>query len=130
MKTQKNILIVDDNKDIRYVTKSILNTIGNLSFYEAENGSQALDVYKNNNIDLILLDIEMPVMNGIQFLNAIFENEEIKNIGVPVIVISGLLTDDVMNKTRNRGVVKYIKKPARASILIENVKNFLCIKIL
>ncbi|MFQ5825640.1 MAG: response regulator, partial [bacterium] len=97
----------------------------NINFYEAENGLQALEVYKNSKIDLILLDINMPVMNGIQFLEAIYENKKVKNIKVPIIIISGLLSDDVMNKNRDRGVVNYIKKPFKVSILRETIKKYL-----
>ena len=125
MKIRKNVLIVDDNENIRYFIKSNLKIIRNLNFHEAENGLQALDIYKKNNIDLILLDIEMPVMNGIQFLEAINENKKIENKRSQVIIISGLLSDEIINETKNIGVVNYIKKPFKASNLIETIIKYL-----
>lgn len=123
MKVEKYILIVDDNKDIRDLTKCILKKIGNVKFFEAENGLQAIDIYKNNEIDIILLDIDMPVMNGIQFLDEICKNEE--NPKIPIFVMSGLLNEEIINKTKNKGIVSYIKKPFKVPTLIENIKNYL-----
>ena len=125
MKKQKNILIVDDEKELRYMIKYFLKTLDNINFYEAENGLQALEIYKNSKIDLILLDIEMPVMDGVHFLKAIGESREIENNKTPIIIISGLLSDDIINKTKNMGVAKYIQKPFKASNLIETIKKYL-----
>jgi len=125
MKKQKNILIVDDEKELRYMIKYFLKTLDNINFYEAENGLQALEIYKNSKIDLILLDINMPVLNGIQFLEAINENKKIENIKTPIIVISGLLSNDIINMTKNMGVAKYIRKPFEALNLKETVKNYI-----
>lgn len=123
MKAEKYILIVDDNKDIRELTKCILNKIGDIKFFEAENGLQAISVYKNNEIDIILLDIDMPVMNGIQFLDEICKNG--KNPKIPIFIMSGLLNEEIINKTKNRGIITYFKKPFKIPALIENIKNYL-----
>ncbi len=60
-----NILIVDDIFTNRLLLSELIKTLGHSSV-QAENGKEALDYFENNDIDLILMDIEMPVMNGLE----------------------------------------------------------------
>jgi CheY-like chemotaxis protein len=124
-KEQKNILIVDDNESLRNIIKSFLKNVLNVTFFEAENGLQALEIYRKNGIDLILLDIKMPIMDGIQFLEAINKDKKVENNKTKIIVMSGLLNDDIINKTKNMGVAKYIEKPFKALNLKESIKKYI-----
>jgi CheY-like chemotaxis protein len=66
MSESVNILFVDDDPDIRFVMKLILQKEGFNVFF-AENGTQALDVWQNLPVDLILLDVVMPSLDGFEF---------------------------------------------------------------
>lgn len=106
-----NILVVDDSRTTRAVIARTLNLteipIGKL--YEAEDGQEALDVLKNNWIDLVLTDINMPVKDGVEMIDKMSEDELLRD--VPVIIIStegGKTRIEVM---RAKGVQAYLRKP-------------------
>jgi len=80
-----NILIVDDSFFIRAAIRKILessNLVENI--YEASNGIEALEILKNQNIDLVTLDVEMPKMNGLETLERIKK----ENISTQIIMVS------------------------------------------
>jgi phosphoserine phosphatase RsbU/P len=108
------ILIVDDNADNRELLSRILSRRG-LVTVMAENGSEALDRLKSGPVDLILLDIMMPVMGGIDTLTHLKADETLRHI--PVIVVSAL--DDVDNivKCIELGAEDYLFKPVNKVIL-------------
>jgi len=100
-----NILICDDEKDIVNALKIYL-TNPDHQLFEAFNGQQALDVLANQHIDLILLDIMMPVMDGIQTLAEIR-----KNYNMPVILLTAKSEDADKILGLNVGADDYITKP-------------------
>ena len=119
----QNILIVDDEK-------SNIDII--LSLFENENFSQqyniiaalsakkALQVVEKRKIDLILLDIMMPEMNGYEFCKILKEDEKTKDI--PVLFITANTDDESIEKAYNIGAADYVTKPFRAIELISRVK--------
>lgn len=79
----KNILIVDDSKFIGMTTKRSLEELApNYSILYVDSGQTCLDILKYNSFDIILLDIEMPGMNGWQVYKKLRENEKMKSIPV------------------------------------------------
>jgi len=75
-----NLLIVDDSPILRAAIKktSRLAGVKDEHIYEAGNGQEALDMFEEHWIDLVLLDLNMPVMNGEEFVEALRKNEEFK----------------------------------------------------
>lgn len=100
-----NILICDDEKDIVNALKIYLNDPDH-QLYEAYNGRQALDVLSNEHIDLVLLDIMMPVMDGIETLAQIR-----KDYNMPVILLTAKSEDADKILGLNVGADDYITKP-------------------
>ena len=104
-----NILVVDDDMINRMLLKALLKKNSRIgTIIEAENGSDALQEIKNrDDIDLILLDIMMPILNGIEFLK-IFRSD-MANSHIPVIV----LTTDDTKKTEvfDNGANDFLRKP-------------------
>ncbi len=100
-----NILICDDEKDIVNALKIYLNDPDH-QLYEAYNGKQALDVLSTEHIDLVLLDIMMPVMDGIEALAEIR-----KNYNMPVILLTAKSEDADKILGLNVGADDYITKP-------------------
>lgn len=100
-----NILICDDEKDIVNALKIYLSA-PDLNFFEAENGIEALDIIKTEEIHLVLLDVMMPKMNGIETLNKL---REFSNI--PVIILSAKSEDTDKILGLNIGADDYITKP-------------------
>ncbi|NLD20496.1 MAG: response regulator transcription factor [Clostridiales bacterium] len=112
-----NILICDDEKDIVSALKIYLAS-NDYNLYEAYNGKDALDIIEKNHIHLVLLDIMMPQMNGIQVLSIMRENRNI-----PVIFLTAKSEDTDKILGLNIGADDYITKPFNPVELIARVKS-------
>ena len=112
-----NILICDDERDIVSALKIYLSK-DNYNLYEAYNGKEALDVINNNDIHLVLLDIMMPEMDGMQTL---IKMRESKNIPVIFLSAKGEDTDKILGL--NIGADDYITKPFNPVELLARVKS-------
>ncbi len=106
-----NILIVDDSAVTRMVLKKTIAMIDIKidEIIEAGNGQEALDLLCDHNVDLVLADLNMPEMNGMEMTAAILGNKATSDI--PVIIISTHACDDRINELRSQGVKNYIHKP-------------------
>lgn len=115
----KNILIIDDSWLSRSTLKKQLTKGFNI--FEADHCLKAFPILENHNIDIILLDLLLPDMDGLQFLQIIREKE----ISVPVIVISA----DIQSTTKKRafalGAREFLNKPAEGPKLLETINSIL-----
>lgn len=112
---QKRILVVDDDKMNLMRTKMILD-----KSYEVvlvESGREALDKLKREKIDLILLDIAMPGMDGIET----FQHMKEDSVEVPVIFLTASGYEDDVKNAIKLGAVNYLKKPFRPQELLKRV---------
>ncbi len=112
-----NILICDDDKDIVNALKIYLNE-PSYTLFEAYNGAQALEFIKNNDIHLVLMDIMMPVMDGI---SAMVEIRKFTNL--PVILLTAKSEDSDKILGLNIGADDYITKPFNPAEVIARVKS-------
>ena len=110
-----SVLVVDDSRTMRLSMMHALNDLGFNNIKEAKNGRQALDLVLKEPFDLMLLDMEMPEMNGMEVLLALRNNPELD--GLPVIVISG--TDQIENAVKciEAGAEDYLPKPFNPTLL-------------
>jgi two-component system, chemotaxis family, chemotaxis protein CheY len=106
-----NVLIVDDSSVMRSIVKKVLTVSGFElgSIYEAGDGVQALAALEQNWIDVILTDINMPNMNGYEFMRAVKASDSFA--GIPVIVISTEVRDEKIEEMLSMGATGYITKP-------------------
>lgn len=112
-----NILVVDDSATMRMVIKKTVEISGVPvgHFFEAAHGKEALEILDNNWIDVLLSDINMPVMNGIELLAEIKNDENLKRI--PVIFITTVASDARMEEARRMGVAGYVTKPFQPEVI-------------
>ena len=112
---QASVLVVDDSRTMRLSLIRALNDLGFRNIREAKNGRQALDLVLKNAFDLMLLDMEMPEMNGMEVLRAVKNNPQLS--GLPVIVISG--ADQIENAVKciEAGAEDYLPKPFNPTLL-------------
>ena len=120
-----NLLIVDDSTIIR---KSLIKAIGMAGFeashiFEAGNGCEALEILEKEWIDLIFLDINMPVMNGVEFLQHIREIDALRNTPVLIISTEGSNLRHVVLEAL--GISGILRKPVRPETLTETVEQIL-----
>lgn len=106
-----NVLVVDDSILMRSVVKKVISMSGFKmdQCLEAENGKQALQVLEENWVDVILSDINMPEMNGFEFLEELQKETLLKRI--PVIIISTESREDRVKQAISLGAKAFIKKP-------------------
>lgn len=125
MKTESinHALVVDDEPAIRILQKVLLkkSKFEVAHIFEAENGIDAIDIMSRTQIDLILTDINMPVMNGIEFLNIIHNHQQFRNI--PVVAITTETGEQLLNLLAFWGH-GYINKPTRLAVLEQQISKF------
>jgi two-component system, chemotaxis family, chemotaxis protein CheY len=110
-KMAKNILLVDDSSTMRKIINRSLRQAG-LDFgeiFEAGDGQEALAMLEKESIDIVLSDINMPNMNGIEFLREKSNRPGIKDI--PVFMISTETGEDIIGEAKSLGAVGALKKP-------------------
>ena len=122
MKEKSTILIVDDSELNRTVLADILGDEYN--FIEAENGARAIELLRTHtDIDLILLDMVMPEMNGFDVLTAMNNNRQIEDI--PVVMISAENGIEHIERAYDLGVTDYISRPFDCMVVRRRVVNAL-----
>ncbi len=108
-----NLLIVDDDPFNRQLVINLLGKIKNIHFIEAEDGEEALAILKKQNIDMVLLDLHMPVMDGYETLKSIKHEEKYNFIPVAIVTTD----EEEMNKLYSLGADDFISKPFKLSEL-------------
>lgn len=117
---RKKILLIDDEKDI--IKMNMLRLAdSNYSVLSAGDGKEGLEKAEKEIPDLILLDVMMPKMDGIQTLVKLKSNPRTSHI--PVIMLSGLGEKAALNKARMNGAVDFIDKPFNGEMLMEAIKK-------
>lgn len=115
------ILVVDDFGTMRRIIKNILRQIGYANIFEADNGLSALDVLRQEEIDFIISDWNMPQMPGIELLKAVRASEEWKNLPFLMVTAEGQkenLLEAVKYRVRN-----YIVKPFTPGTFTEKINQ-------
>jgi two-component system chemotaxis response regulator CheY len=120
----RNLLIVDDSKLIHSMYRLVLGRYEGCKIFDAMNGLEALDILsRENNFDLILLDINMPVMNGIQFMEKLRKENIYRHI--PIIVISTEGKEEDTLRALKLGAWGYVVKPFKPHMLYELIEKVL-----
>ena len=120
-----SILIVDDSLPMRSIIKKTIKSagFGKSEFLEAANGKEALNLMKNNWVDMVLTDHNMPVMNGLEFIRAVKADELLKTI--PMVVISTEGNESRIKEFLDCGAVGYLAKPFSAEAFRDLIVKFL-----
>jgi len=121
MKTLR-ILIVDDIFTNRLLLSELIKTLGHISV-QAENGKQAIDFFENENFDLILMDIEMPVMNGIETTTQIRQSFPSRKNVVPIVALTAHNPSLFFEDYSDAGFDELITKPYSLDKIVELINN-------
>ncbi len=119
------ILIADDNPEARRMLEIRVKKEGHRTIL-VENGRQALDVLARERVDVILLDIDMPEVNGYAVLSAVRENPHLSHI--PILIISGGGDQDDLVRCIEMGAVDYLPKPFNQAVLRARISSCLAQK--
>jgi len=119
------ILIVDDSAAMRSILKKVVSLAGYEVDHclEAQNGQEALDVLSQNWVDVILLDVHMPVMDGITMLEKVKENDLFSKI--PIVLVTTEARKETLDRALSLGAKAHVKKPFRPETIRDIFQNIL-----
>jgi two-component system chemotaxis response regulator CheY len=115
------ILIVEDNQHMRALLRGLLNSVGIREIVEANNGASALDALREKKCDLILSDLSMAPMNGLEFSRKVRTGDHSPNPFVPIIMITGHTEKHRVEEARDAGVTEFLAKPITAHSLFSRI---------
>jgi len=119
----KRILLVDDSEVFRKIVRTFLHSSG-FEIIEKENGQEALDyLLTGEKIHLVISDVNMPVMDGLTFVNRLRELEDRRF--VPVIMLTTVSEEEKIRRGREAGVKAWLIKPFSPEVLKEAVSKIL-----
>ena len=118
-----NILLADDSRDNRLLIRAFLKDSGH-RVDEAENGAIAVAKIKSGEYDLVLMDVQMPVMDGLDAMRAVrlWERESGRR-RIPILALTASALDDDVRRTIEAGADLHIGKPIRKAVLIAAIRK-------
>jgi CheY-like chemotaxis protein len=118
----QTILVVEDSDDTRYFMRLALEDLGYL-IVEAENGAQAVAIAESERPDIILMDLSLPVMDGLAATERIRGSEKLA--GVPIIAVTAHQESDFRAEAKAAGFDAYVTKPVDIDFLSELIQGLL-----
>lgn len=119
---KKTVLLAEDNGINQLTTKIMLKNMG-FEVVCAENGKEAAEFFEKESIDLILMDIQMPIMNGMEAAQAIRKTE--KGAAVPIVALTAYALKGDRERILASGMNDYIAKPCTGQDIFEVIKKYL-----
>lgn len=121
--SEVHVLIVDDNRQMRLLTRALLRAVGILRVTEADTARAAFDVMSATQVDLVLADWKMQPIDGISFTR--MARMEGPNPYVPILMMTAYTEMSRVAAARDAGVSGFVKKPISAKILLERISSAL-----
>ncbi len=117
------ILVVEDSPTMRQLVVFSLRSIPDVKIVEAEDGLDGLKKVQSESFDLAMVDINMPLMDGLKLISLM--RQDPRNGNVPIVVVTTESGGEVMAKARDMGVNAFVTKPVVAGSLLKTVKTLL-----
>ncbi|HLT06508.1 MAG TPA: response regulator [Cyclobacteriaceae bacterium] len=118
----KKVLVAEDSSVIINLTKNVL-MFEKFQITAVKNGEQVLNKLKQEDFDLILMDINMPVMDGIECTKAIRSMDDKNKAVIPIVAITGNYKNYTLDDFKKVGIDDYIQKPLDYDLLLATVKK-------
>ncbi|MDR3513487.1 MAG: response regulator [Caulobacteraceae bacterium] len=116
-----NILLVDDNHHMRVLLTEILRAIGVREVLEANDGVEALQIMRAHQVDIIMTDLAMQPLDGLDFVRKLRNSPDSPNPMAPVIMITGHSTMRRVTEARDAGVNEFLSKPVTARGVLDRI---------
>lgn len=126
------VLVVDDQVAMRRIVKQLLATNGIHEVVEAGDGSQALDLLLRADeapVDLVICDLLMPVMDGLTFCNQMRRDIRLKERHVPILLLTAVTDELVLQVARQVGAIDVVNKPIAAPELGRRIERLIGLKL-
>ena len=123
----KNVLLIDDDKISNFINSKVLSRLGFINeLHTAVNGKDALiqlqNSYKEGLLEVIFVDLNMPVMDGFQFIEAFLKLDRSKTENVKIIIVTSSESIEDIQRARSLGVRDYLIKPMKESDILRIFK--------
>ncbi len=121
--TQPRILIVEDSPTMRQLVVMALRRIRGVAIEEAADGVEGLKKLKTSEFNLLITDINMPIMDGLKLVSIIRQDE--RYAGMPIIIVTTESGEEDQKRAMALGANAYITKPIQAPVVLAKVKELL-----
>jgi CheY-like chemotaxis protein len=118
-----NVLVADDDRVTRLILGRILTAEFGCAVTEVADGTDVLEALTTQTFDLLLLDLQMPVMGGLDTMRAIRQAPSLR--GLPVVVLTADRSEETVRQVREFGVVDYLTKPLNADRIVQRLRRVL-----
>ena len=118
-----NVLIVDDNKHMITIVKTILRGFGINHFLEANDAPEAFDIVRSEHIDFIIVDYLMEILDGTDFVRLVRTGDDSPNPFIPIIMLTAYSERSKVIAARDAGVTEFCAKPVTATELYRKVRS-------
>ncbi|MBL8546334.1 MAG: response regulator [Hyphomonadaceae bacterium] len=120
-----HVLVVDDNKQMRFLVRCLLRAGGISKVTEAETGAQAFSVMSASTVDLIIVDWKMAPLDGLAFTNMVRRHAKSPSPYIPILMLTAHTEISRVAAARDAGVSGFVKKPISARLLFDRISNVL-----
>jgi two-component system chemotaxis response regulator CheY len=117
----KTILIVEDSATTRALIRAVIDELGDVETVEAASGFEALKLLPQQEYDLIITDINMPDINGLELISFVRNNQ--RYIHLPIIIVSTERSEEDKKRGIALGATDYVTKPFKSGELLEIIKK-------
>ncbi|NPV00723.1 MAG: response regulator [Brevinematales bacterium] len=114
------VLIVDDAVSVRWIVGKVFQQ-RNFIVYEAVNGIEGLKILNSHPIDLVIVDLNMPEMNGLEFITKVKENLDYADL--PIVVLTGESNAQLLNIAKEHGAAGWIIKPFNPEKFVDSIEE-------
>src|SRR5215218_2967002 len=118
-----NILVVDDSATMRRMVIASLRGLGAVSFDEAQSGLEAIERLSVGPVDLIVLDLNMPDVHGLEVLRFVRSHDRFRTL--PVVVLTTRGDDESRTTALGEGATRYLTKPFQPTALVPEIRSLL-----
>ena len=123
MPENKRVLIVEDSPAMRQLIRFALNKVEGLEVLEANDGVDGLSKLTGKKFDLLIVDINMPIMDGLKLIDMVRKNAEHQD--VPILIITTESAEEDRQRAMALGVNEYLTKPVQSQQIVESAKQLL-----
>ena len=120
-----NFLVVDDNRHMRFIVRSILYALGGKAIVEAEDGADAFRVLRTYSADIVICDWKMEPLDGVDFTRMVRTASDSPNPFAPIIMLTGNTEQRRVVEARDAGVNEFLAKPISAKSLYSRIASII-----
>ena len=116
-----NVLLVDDNQNMRAIASAVLHSADIRNVYEASEGATAFDLLRRHAIDLAIVDFNMFPLDGVEFTRLVRNSPDSANPYLPIIMMTGHSEKSRVQEARDAGVTEFVVKPITAKAILDRI---------